>query len=597
MIGFYGIVCSENRINRNAREEAFMKMSDSIWKDDFYNESISRKNYTIGITRRNIGENKDLCLKAINDDFIIAFNGYGKFKGEKKLYWASDMAERIVQPFLKNGINRLLEIEGAFACLVFYKNELIILGDRFSSKCLYYYESDRLLIFSPDVGRILYTNIIPKEKNIEAASQVLLSSFFLDDNTLVKDIRHLPYATVLSKKIDHPSKSTKIRYWEMPKNEGDIGSINPELIEHFGENIKQAIYECADLEERSLVPLSGGLDSRTIACFLSEKQKLKALTYDLGIEVNLSKKVCKVLNGEHLFFSNDMVSSDYFRNTLNKLIYDQKIHAIINQYFQTPSFKLHFVQNRKDAALYDGIYLDILFSAPYTFMKFDFNEFFRIYGGSSIPLISKWSYSLDEGRLMEIMKKQFATILEGFEKSDGVGKSQLFYVMGRLRRYVAESSGSRENYCYVFRPGFNYELMDFGYRLGLSLRKGQLYKQMLYSRFSEVMKIPYKDSYHNRQKRLHERMKENYVSFRLNLSLLTRGMFIYTDHQIEYYFFKKKRLSDFRDIFSCKNHISELFTDLQLENLFNSVKNKQYLLGLFQRVLFLQQFYRRHNFK
>jgi hypothetical protein len=596
MIGFYGIAGNGKAFNSITGKDAFTGMTERVWKDDFYNESLSGKDYSIGIIRRKVGRNRDLALRAFQDDLIIGFNGYGRFHGEKKLCWADEMTGRIEPLFRKSGSNILYDIEGSFSCLVIHNSELIIIGDRLSSKNLFYYDDENYIVFAPDVGGVVDSGLVSKEKDIEAASQVLISGFFLDDSTLAGNISRFPYGSALRKRFGRSSKAEITRYWEMPKKEGIISSITPDLMEEFSARLRQAVYELDDLEKSSIVPLSGGLDSRAISCILSERKKIKTLTYDLGDEVLLAKKVSSALAAEHMFFSNDMILSDYFREALLKSISEQKTHAVVNQYFYAPLFKRHFRKYQEYSAIYDGVYLDILFSAPYTYKRFDFELFFKTYGGSNIPIVSQAASSLEASFLSDIMKKKYSAILEAFEESDEVGKSQLFYANGRLKRYVTESFGSREDYCYVLKPGYNYELMDFGFSLRLEIRKGVLYTRMLGSMFPEVMEIPYKDSYGNRAKTFKEKIKGDYIRCRLKLSSMSRGILRYSPYQAEYYFLQKGRINDCRDMFMGHSHIGEIFTASSLENLFNNVKKKQYLFPLFQRVLFLQQFYSRHNF-
>jgi hypothetical protein len=597
MIGFYGIAGNDKILNGAAGRDAFTNMTGRIWRDDFHEETLQSVHYSVGIIKRNNGRNQDLALRAFKDELVIGFNGYGKFKGESKLCWAEEMTERIEPLVRAKGKDILYAIEGSFSCMVIHQDELFILGDRLSSKRLFYYDDENCIIFSPDVGGILDSGLVTKEKDLEAVSQILVSGFFIDDATLTKKVSRFPYGSALIKRFGNPSKSKIIRYWELPKNEGIIRSITPGLLEEFSSKLKTAIYELDDLESKSVVPLSGGLDSRAVACFLAKRKKIKALTYDLGDEVLLSKKVSRALKADHVFFSNDIVMSEYFRSALFKYISEQKSHAVANQYFYAPLFKRHFREHQEDSAVYDGVYLDILFSAPYTYKNFNFEKFFRTYGGLNIPIIAKAAKSLNESFLIDTMRRKYDLIHGSFEGSDQVGESQLFYANGRLKRYVTESFGSREDYCYVLKPGYNYELMDFGFSLGLEIRKGILYTGMLGKIFPEVMKIPYKDSYGNRAKTLKERIKGDYIKYRLKLSFISQGLFRYSPYQAEYFFLQKGRINDYRDMFMKQSSISEFFTDNELKNLFNTVKKKQYLFPLFQRVLFIQQFYSHHNFK
>ena len=541
MIGFYGVISSE-KILKKSRLNAFEKMSTDIDHEDFKNICFSGENYSIGLTVRKSFGNKDLSIIK-NGNTIIAFSGYGKFYGEKKLFWAKEMANRILLAFEKESKDALVNIEGSFECLIYKNSELIIISDRFGSKNLYYYDTKNVFVFASDVGRIVSSGLVLREKNINAAQQFIVSSFFLDDTTLVKNIFRFPYASIMNKKITENSYAVFNRYWNLPKKEGEIDKITPDLVETFSKLMQQAVYELSDLEERAFVSLSGGLDSRAIFCFLSAKQKIKAVSY--GEEISTAKKICRHSKTDLTLFHNTMHKENLFRNDLYKLISHSKVHAVLNQFFIMPKFKSLF-QNDNNVAIYDGIYLDIFFSAPYVFQKFDYNIFSKTYGTAGIVL--KQYSNINISNVNDLIKKKYLEISGKLDGYDDIRKSEIFYLNGRLRRYVNETLNSKESYCYVFKPGFNYELADFAYKLDLKLRKGKLYTTMLFKNFPEVMKIRYKDSYGNRNKILSEKISDYYRNMHNKLSSITYGKIQYHVNGPDVFFLGQKMINEYKNI-------------------------------------------------
>jgi hypothetical protein len=301
--------------------------------------------------------------------------------------------------------------------------------------------------------------------------------------------------------------------------------------------------------------------------------------------------VCRRLGGEAVFFTNDMLHSGFFERELHKLVIEQKLHVVPNQYFYTPLFKKYFQDHPGESAIFDGIYMGILFSAPYTYAAFDFNDFARIYCGG-LAWVSRFCRGFDGKKLRGLAERQYEELLSGFAgRADGVAKSQLFYVSGRLRRYVGESYLARENYCYTFKPGFDYDLMDFGFSLKLPVRKGLLYLEMLRKKFPEVMEIRYKDSYGNRKKTLGEQIVSYYKKMRLKASYGTNGFLKYYPYQADRFFYVTGEIEKYCDIVTKKNYLEELLDESALKELALAVTRKQYLFNFFQRVLFLQAFY------
>lgn len=595
MIGLFGIVGNREFFEEKVKEQAFLRMVENAENRDFFVQNTIKGNgFAVGMISRRGRENKDLALKQVGKGIVIGFVGYGKLKGENRLCWAEEMIDRVVPLYQDQGEDALTQIQGSFVCFIVQNNRFVIVSDRFSSKNLFYHQSDKEFVFAPDVGRVIESEFAPREKDLDAAKQVLVSGFFLDDRTLARGVRRFPYASLLEGVVAFPLKVKLRRYWDVPETEGTIDKITPDLVSEFRDTMERAIYELADIEDRAIVPLSGGLDSRAIACYVSKRQSLDTLTYDLGEEVSISKRVCKALNGSRTYFPNEMIRRKDFKLRLRQMVEDERIHAVVNQYFYAPLFRNYFNENSAKVALYDGIYMDILFSAPYTYSRFGIEDFIRVYG-RGFNLLGFFSKRLNRNDLRRLIEETYRGVQNSFHHGDGFGRSQKAYLTGRLRRYVLEFLSFKEDYCYVFKPGFDYDLMDFGYSLSLRLRKGFLYRE-LFKTFPEVANIPYKDSYGNRPKILIEKLKDNYVWLRFKVSYGTNGFFPYFPYQTEWFFLGLNQIDEYREMFLKPNCVDEFFEDYELEALFEQVKRKHYLLNLFQRVLFLQQFYRRYGF-
>lgn len=591
MIGFYGIVAVEHTLDSRRRTQAFSRMSNELDERFFYNKSASGSTFSIGMTFRTLGENRDLALKAIEEDFIIAFTGYGKFVGEKALCWADEMIDRIAHVFCENRKATFSQIEGSFSLLLLHHNQLFIVSDRFGSKPLYYYHMDDILVFAPSVGRILASRRTCTEPNIEAATQLLVSGFFLDNATLAKNIWRFPYATVMTKNLSPTTPLQTEQYWTLPKTDGHIDIVTSDLIDKFYEIMRMAVLELVSLQPKAVLLLSGGLDSRAIGCFLAPYQNLSVLTYDMRDEAAIAKRVSRLFGAEFTYFSNALFSSPVFRHQLKQLVDDQQFHCVVNQYFYAPLFKQYFRAHSEHHAVYDGVYLDGLFNVAYDCAnKFDVDDFINTYGGSSFNVLQDHS-QLTNPDAMRYMKHKYEQLTTGLLQGDAVGKSQNIYFMGRLRRYVNESPSARENCCYVLKPAYNYQLADFAFGLTRRLRAGKLYTAMLCKAFPNAMSIPFKDQYGIKKLSTKKRLLSHYRNMRRVLSSASNGKIPYFPYQTNYFFVKQKGIYDYRDLFLQDSPITALIDKAQMLRLFYMTQRKHHLLGLFQRVLFIQQFF------
>lgn len=598
MLGIYGIAADSKFLDPKKRKLAFIAMSSRIDTAHFNSVLISTERISIGVSRRNNHENKDISLIQINPNHIIVFSGYARLKGEKDFCWADEMISVVKDRYKNNGLTSLEEIEGSFECVICKDEHLLIMSDRFGSKKQYIAEHNNIILFAPDAGQIIAADLVPKAKNLDAAAQILISGFFMDDSTLDKNITRFPFATILSKNLTQSKASTRYRYWYPPTGNGTITKMDDHLVESFKDVMQASVWDLQKLSSKTIVPLSGGLDSRAIACFLSKRQKLATLTYDFGDEVNVARKVSKMLAADHLVVRNSVIKSPHFETCLNELIRRQYFQVVINQYFYAPLFYEHMAEHQQFDGLYDGIFMGLLFSAPYINPTFDYDRVKSVYG-RGIQVFGNFAEKLTPAFLDQIMRKQYDRICRNagsHGEFDGYGLSQLFYISGRLRRYVCETYHSRENYGYVFKPGFDYRLADFGFNLDLSLRKGVIYQHMLRKHFRNVMKIIFKDSYGNREKKRVEKIRSSFKKIRMKISGLSNGRIGYTPYQVDHYFLKMKKMDQLKPYFFGENHIPEFFSEKEIQHIFNEAKKKFYLFNLVQRVQVLNNYYKEFEY-
>jgi hypothetical protein len=595
MIGIYGIFGNQVNQPKQQRAKAFAGMTRRAEACGFLCETVEANDISLGITRRKDHPNKDLALKKVGDDLFVAMSGYARFAGDEKFSWADDMSERVGRVYREKGREQLLRLEGCFALVICSAEGLFMLGDRVGSKNLYYFDTPDALVFAPDVPRVMASGLVPKEQDLEGVKEVLVSGFFLGDRTLVRGVMRFPYGSYLHRTLGGKPSADIVRYWDFPEGERLQGEPSKYLLEEFETLMQKAVNDLADLEENVAVPLSGGLDSRAIACFLSRKQGFQTITYGPRDEYLPAKKVSAVLGAENHYFGKKVIASDGFRHVINRLVLEHRNHCVLNQYFFDPIFSSFLHGSGPPQGIFDGVYLGILFSAAYTREKFGARECLVFYGGNYVNTLHRHSHlSPDEARnvLFRVFEQECGSELHG----GGVGRSHKMYLLGRLRRYVNECGISRENYGYVFRPGFDYALMDFGFSLPLPLRQGRLYRETLGAVFPSVMAVPFKDSYGNHKKSPLEKWRRQSVQWLDRLAHRSRGRFPYHPTHIYYYLWGKKRIDDFNDILCGRNYLEEFFSQAQLASLFSNARETGYFMDTLQRILLAQHFYKLSEF-
>jgi hypothetical protein len=596
MIGIYGVIGPSEKLLAVDREAAFRRMSSSGPRSNpAIHGAINGLGFSIGLLKRHAHPNRDLVLTRVSEQMLVALFGYAKFPGDARYSFVSEIADRVVDGYIHAGVRSIAGLAGSFAALFLGPNEWVLIGDRFGSKSVYYSDLGNSFVFAPDVRRIVESGLIPRERDLEGAQQVLAAGFFLGDRTLVQNLRRFPYASWFEQQTSPPGPVKFTRYWTMPAREGAAGPLTNDLLDELSHAVDRTITSLDELAPGTSVPLSGGLDSRCIACFLAGRHPIRTLTYDSVDEVRLAGRVARILGAHQTFFTDPEIGASWFRRAFLQRNQEQRIHAVGNQYFYSPLFEKYFLAHPDVSGIYDGVYMDILFSAPYTYPRFDAAECARIYGKATQGTLPQYS-ALPEKEWKKVVPHAFEECCAGYRDSDAVGRSQLWYLTGRLRRYVNECGVDRETYGYVLRPGMDYCLCDFGFSLRLALRRGELYRRMLSQRFPAVMKVPYKDSYGNREKTAFERVEALWNRGRTTLCSASRGWIPYYPYQTNRYFYSYGGLDACKPLFEGRSYVEELIPPHQLRRLYNESQQKHYLLNLLQRVWFIQQFYQACGF-
>jgi len=154
------------------------------------------------------------------------------------------------------------ELNGMFGFALWdRRREMLVLArDRMGEKPLYYATPEGWLVFGSELRAVLAHPAVSRELDPAALVRYLTYDFVPDPHALVRGVRKLPPAHVLSAA---DGKVTTTRYWEIPYRP-DAGVSEAE----WTREIAAALDEAVRLRLTSDVPLgcllSGGIDSTTI---------------------------------------------------------------------------------------------------------------------------------------------------------------------------------------------------------------------------------------------------------------------------------------------------------------------------------------------
>ena len=246
-------------------------------------------------------------MQTEDERYVISYNGeVFNFREIRKelttLGWQFNSAsdcEVVLKSLVQWGPNAIKKFNGQFAFAFWDRKEksLIMSRDRYGIKPLYFYKSNKLLVFGSEIKAILAHPEVKLEINKEGLLEYLSFQNFLSQQTLFKNINILEAGTFYTFHSDN--NFSKEKYWDFNFEEP---STNKFSIDDYREEcdylLKQAVKRqlVSDVEIGSY--LSGGMDSGTITAIASKHlNDLRTFTcgFDLssasGIERGMDERV------------------------------------------------------------------------------------------------------------------------------------------------------------------------------------------------------------------------------------------------------------------------------------------------------------------
>ncbi|MCK5766963.1 MAG: hypothetical protein KAH35_01120, partial [Candidatus Atribacteria bacterium] len=238
----------------------------------------------------------------------LIHNGH-KFKFE------NNDAEYCLHLYEEMGKDAFRGLNGSF-CIAIYNlvtYEILLVNDRFSSRPLFYYLTDKgTLLFGTQLSLILQSSGVPRELNIGAIFEFFTFKKVLGTETFHKDINVLPPATVLNYK---DSSISLTHYWEMKYKE----EKHPEeyYVNNLAEAIKKSVERRTQGNYRFGLLLSGGLDARTVLAASDKKMVCFTLGDFENKEVKIARRIAEAKGCKHIFLKRN---SDHYVNLVDKAV-------------------------------------------------------------------------------------------------------------------------------------------------------------------------------------------------------------------------------------------------------------------------------------
>jgi hypothetical protein len=167
--------------------------------------------------------------------------------------------------FVERGPDFVSLLDGNFNVVIHEarENRLTILNDRFSAKPMYYLEESGALVFGSEKKSVLRAAKGSPVVDGLGILQVFAHRHNLGGRTFIEGLRCLPPASRL---VYHEGRISLRSYGRLGFNVPRSLPPVARLVEEWADHLRQAAWKRLKGKERILMSLSGGLDSRAVAC-------------------------------------------------------------------------------------------------------------------------------------------------------------------------------------------------------------------------------------------------------------------------------------------------------------------------------------------
>lgn len=256
----------------------------------------------------------NLPMQSADGAITLAYNGevynYPELRqtleAQGHTFRSGSDAEAVIALYRQHGPGFLEHPRGMFAIALWDapQRTLVLARDRLGQKPLYYFRSDRRLIFASEIKALLMHPDVPRRPDRDLAALVLAYGYAPTPDTFFEGITMLPPGHVL---ICRDGDIQSYAYWMPPPFAGSSASARAE---DYLDELRAVFDDAVRLRLLSDVPLgaflSGGLDSSLIVAHMRRHTSGPVKTFAIGFtgeesfdETVHARRVAENLGTEH----------------------------------------------------------------------------------------------------------------------------------------------------------------------------------------------------------------------------------------------------------------------------------------------------------
>jgi asparagine synthase (glutamine-hydrolysing) len=298
-------------ISQNEQRDYFSSMIESVNHYDYQIDKYVNNGIHLGRIYHNFISEPSQPYILEDKNYFIVFHGeifsYNNDIFPEQINFARFFLER----FIEKGPDCLKSFNGQYQVCIYnsIEKKLYLISDRYGTRPLYYTSNNERMLFAPEV-KALIQGKFTKKVNYQAISDLFYYGHLLEYRTLFENIYLLPEASYL---IYADGKINHHRYWEFPyiENAYELKSEPKKKIRDAAVELEHRMLtaverQTVDKNQKILIPLSGGLDSRWVIALAKDLGVDPLITFTMGSEKSedqvYARMVAKHLNTDHTAF-------------------------------------------------------------------------------------------------------------------------------------------------------------------------------------------------------------------------------------------------------------------------------------------------------
>jgi asparagine synthetase B (glutamine-hydrolysing) len=242
----------------------------------------------------------------VTTDFVLAYYGNIHDDDRAQLFGGETLCQGLLDTFIAHGVDDLKHLNGRYDIAIWDRRARVLnlVSDRLGANRHYYLQRPGCLHIACEVKALaVFLNHI--EIDPTSLASMLSFGYHLGDLTILRGVKCLPHARHLEYRASTDTLGIE-RYWNYPYGELEPWPANKaELAEALHRHLGRALERRLRNVEKVLLPLSGGLDSRTVAGLLAQSGfSGEVLAYSFGQassrDVRYGRAIARKLGYRHI---------------------------------------------------------------------------------------------------------------------------------------------------------------------------------------------------------------------------------------------------------------------------------------------------------